>query len=59
MAGAAAGAALTAPMVLTRRAIAAEPGAPLPIPPLMDVDGSAGNTITAATLFHLIRVPHI
>ncbi len=47
IAGAAVGATLAAPMLLTRRAIAAEPGAPLPIPPLMDVDGSTGNTLTA------------
>lgn len=47
IAAAAAGATLTAPMVLTRRAIGAEPDAPLPIPPLMDVDGSTGNTLTA------------
>ena len=47
MAGAAAGAILAAPTFLTRRAIAVEPGAPLPIPPLMDVDGGGGNTLTA------------
>ncbi len=47
LAGAAAGAALAAPRLGTRRAIAAEPGAPLPIPPLMEVDGRAGNTLSA------------
>ena len=47
MAGAAAGAALAAPMLVTRRAVAAEPRAPLPIPPLIDVDDGAGNTLTA------------
>jgi len=41
------GAALAAPALLTRRAVAAEPGGPLPIPPLMDVDGAAGHTLSA------------
>jgi hypothetical protein len=38
---------LTAPALLTSGAYAAESGRPLPIPPLMDVDGGAGNLLTA------------
>lgn len=38
---------LAAPSLLTSRAFAAEPGRPLPIPPLMEVDGGAGNQLTA------------
>ena len=36
-----------APAVMTRRAFAAEPGAPLPIPQVMEVGPGAGNTLTA------------
>jgi len=38
---------LAAPALLTRRAVAAEPGAPLPIPQVMEVGPGAGNTLTA------------
>lgn len=40
-------AALATPPLLINRAFAAEPGRPLPIPPLMAVDGGAGNRLTA------------
>ena len=38
---------LATPALLTRRAVAAEPGAPLPIPQVMEVGPGAGNTLTA------------
>lgn len=42
-------AALAAPALLTRRAVAAEPGAALPIPPVMEVGPGSGNRLTART----------
>lgn len=41
-----------APALVTRRAFAAEPGAPLPIPPVMEVGPGAGNTLTAMNGTH-------
>ena len=38
---------MASPALLTQRAFAAEPGRPLPIPPQMDIDGGAGNLLTA------------
>ncbi len=38
---------LAAPALLTRRAFAAEPGAPMPIPQIMEVGPGAGNALTA------------
>jgi FtsP/CotA-like multicopper oxidase with cupredoxin domain len=38
---------MATPTLLTNRAFAAESGRPLPIPPLMDIDGGAGNLLTA------------
>lgn len=38
---------MASPALLTNRAFAAQPGRPLPIPPLMVVDGGAGNLLTA------------
>ncbi len=38
---------MASPATLTNRAFAAEPGQPLPIPPLMEVDWGAGNRLTA------------
>tara|TARA_R110002074_G_scaffold90900_1_gene199091 strand:+ start:2274 stop:3746 length:1473 start_codon:yes stop_codon:yes gene_type:complete len=38
---------MATPALLTNRAFAAENGRPLPIPPLMEVDGGAGNLLTA------------
>lgn len=38
---------LASPVVQTARAFAVEAGRPLPIPPLMEVDGGAGNLLTA------------
>lgn len=38
---------LAAPFLLTRRAFAAEGGAPLPIPPILDADGARPVTLTA------------
>jgi FtsP/CotA-like multicopper oxidase with cupredoxin domain len=40
-------AALAAPAILSRRATAAEPGAPLPIPQILDAGPGAGNTLNA------------
>lgn len=42
-----ASATLATPMLLTHRAFAAEPGAPLPIPDVMDIGPGAGNALTA------------
>jgi len=38
---------LATPALLANRAFTAEPGRPLPIPPLMEVDGGSGNLLTA------------
>jgi len=38
---------VASPALLMNRAFAAEAGRPLPIPPLMDIDGGAGNRLTA------------
>ena len=38
---------MATPALLINRAIAAEAGRPLPIPPVMDVDTGAGNLLTA------------
>jgi len=38
---------IATPALLRGSAFAAEPGRPLPIPPLMQVDGGAGNSLTA------------
>lgn len=38
---------MASPALLISRAFAAQPGRPLPIPPLMEVDGGAGNRLTA------------
>ena len=38
---------IASPALLTNRVFAAEHGRPLPIPPLMEVDGGAGNRLTA------------
>lgn len=43
---------LAAPFVLPRRAFAAESGAPLPIPPLVDADDSRALELTARTGSH-------
>ena len=38
---------IASPAILTNRALAAEHGRPLPIPPVMEIDGGAGNLLTA------------
>lgn len=38
---------LAAPALMSRRSLAAEPGAPLPLPQVMDVDGGNGNSLSA------------